>query len=261
LYEECEQLFSSITGSESTVLVSSGFTAGRLAVDKWAGCITNLQPSHPAIRTGNPQRSTGVYAVDSVNVLTSSITNINSIAPADLNTLVIDDSHGIGITGKNGNGVSGYIDKRVGVEYVFTFSLSKALGIIAGAINCSKQLADEYRAMPAYTASTAPSPAMLYAFLKGQHIYEEQRAKLMDNIAYFSQLIHGLAGINNHPALPVFVLDGSIDEEVLLNKNIIISSFAYPDPNGKRIQRVVLNALHTRSDLEHLAELLLLGNK
>src|SRR3954453_15264790 len=35
LYEECEVLLSSVTGTEDTVLVSSGFTAGRMAIAKW----------------------------------------------------------------------------------------------------------------------------------------------------------------------------------------------------------------------------------
>src|SRR5689334_11970032 len=35
LYEECEALLSSITGVEETVLVSSGFTAGRMAIEKF----------------------------------------------------------------------------------------------------------------------------------------------------------------------------------------------------------------------------------
>ena len=57
LYEECEALLSNITGFEETVLVSSGFTAGRMAIEKFRDKIINLQPSHPAIATNNPVNS------------------------------------------------------------------------------------------------------------------------------------------------------------------------------------------------------------
>ncbi len=255
LYGEVEELLSLITGCESTVLVSSGYTAGKMAVEKWSGSITNLRPSHPAIQTNNPQTPAGIYAVDAVDVLASAMTDVNAINhyPA-LTALVIDDSHGIGLTGINGCGASSFLERKPGVEYVFTYSLSKALGINAGGISCSAELAAEYRSMPAYTASTASSPALLYAFLKGQDIYREQREKLFDNIQYFRQLISGIEGISNNPSLPVFVLENTIDENALLARQIIISSFPYPNPNGKRIQRVVVNALHTKGDLEKLAE-------
>ena len=50
---KCEALLSSITQSEDTVLVSSGFTAGRLATALWRNEVFNLNPSHPAIQTNN----------------------------------------------------------------------------------------------------------------------------------------------------------------------------------------------------------------
>jgi 8-amino-7-oxononanoate synthase len=37
---------------------------------------------------------------------------------------------------------------------------------------------------------------------------------------------------------------------------MIISSFAYPNPSGQTINRIVLNALHTQQDLEMAASLI-----
>jgi 7-keto-8-aminopelargonate synthetase-like enzyme len=82
-----------------------------------------------------------------------------------------------------------------------------------------------------------------------------QRERLKDNVIYFQSMIRELKEIRFSPALPIFILP-PCDEEELLKKKIIISSFAYPDPSGQKLQRVVLNALHTRNDLEILAEAL-----
>jgi len=252
VFEECEHLLSSITGCEETVLVSTGYTAGRLATSLFEDCVINLQPSHPAIKRINQPNDKGVFAVDAVNILTSTITDINAInQQPHLTTLLIDDSHGVGLTGTNGAGASSYTNRQPGVDYIFTYSLSKAWGINAGAISCPKPVASQYRSKPAYTGATAPSPALVYAFTKGQHIYAMQREKLQDNIRYFKQLMPGL---QNNEALPIFILPPSVDEAALLEKGIIISSFAYPDPTGPKIQRVVLSALHTKEDLERLAD-------
>ncbi len=262
LFEECEALLSYITGCESTVLLPSGFTAGQLATQKWAGSITNLQPSHPAIQTPNPAEPTGVYAVDAVNVLTAAITDfykVNSLP--GLQTLIIDDSHGIGLIGNNGSGAGSLFKRHNNVEYIFTYSLSKAIGINGGAISCPATMAGWFRSQPVYTASTGPSPALLYAILKGQHIYQAQREKLRQNVLYFMQLAQNIPGIAYHPSLPIFVFLQGVDEQALLNNNIIISSFAYPNPAGKKIQRVVLNALHTKTDLGFLAQQLVMDTK
>src|SRR5215216_6199390 len=53
IYEECESLLSSITQTENTVLVSSGFMAGKLATALWRKEVFNLDPSHPAIQSNN----------------------------------------------------------------------------------------------------------------------------------------------------------------------------------------------------------------
>jgi len=258
LFEECEQLLASITGCEDTVLVSTGYTAGRLATELFKDDIVNLRPSHPAIKRNNALNSHGVYAVDAIDILTSSVTDTNAVNnTAGLKTLVIDDSHGVGLTGNNGEGASGYTKREPGVDYIYTYSLSKAWGINAGAISCTRQYSDKYRHFPDYTGATAPSPALIYAFTKGQHIYDEQRQKLKENVTYFQHAIAGLPGVLHDARLPIFVLPSATDENQLGAENIIISSFAYPDPTGPKIQRVVLNALHTKEDLDRLAASLL----
>ncbi len=55
--------------------------------------------------------------------------------------------------------------------------------------------------------------------------------------------------------LPVFVLDDTSEAVYtwLLSRDTLISSFAYPDPQGDRVNRIILSALHTPDDLDMLA--------
>lgn len=253
LFETCEALLSTLTGAEDTVLVSSGFTAGRMAVALRPESIVNRAPSHPAISAPHGGLSGAItWAVDSIDPIRASITDF-SFVTAD-STVIVDDSHGIGLLGKKGEGIISLLPAQQRKHLILTYSLSKAFNIIGGAISCSLSLATALRRMPEYAASTAPSPAMLHAFIEGQPLFAAQREKLQDNIRYFRSLISDVRGILFHPLLPVFILPPSFNEQQLLQRKIIISSFAYPNPEGEKIQRIVLNALHTRSDLERLAE-------
>lgn len=254
LFSACEALLSAITGMEDTVLVPSGFLAGQLATEKWKHELINLSPSHPAIqRTGEEKIITDkkVYACDSVDVLHATVTDFSFISSTEENIYIVDDSHGIGLLGENGEGISSRISANDLKNCVLTYSLSKAFHINGGAVSCTKSLADELRHMAVYTASTAPSPALLYAWLHGQNLYALQREKLKKNIALFRMLTRNLP-LLSHEELPVFILQQNADENVLKDWGVIISSFAYPNPKSEKIQRVVVNSLHTKEDLNYL---------
>jgi hypothetical protein len=51
---------------------------------------------------------------------------------------------------------------------------------------------------------------------------------------------------------PVFVAAKKGIAPYLLQNKVIISSFGYPHPESDPVNRIVLNALHTKSDLEKL---------
>lgn len=254
IFEEAEALLSAITRMEDTVLLSSGFLAGRIATAPFRNNIINVSPSHPAIRRNGAHDDAGVIAFDSVETLQASVTDIAFLETGNNNKIVIiDDSHGIGLIGNNGEGIISRLPQHNYIKYILTYSLSKAFHIGGGAISCNKEMADQYRSHYGYTSATAPSPALLHAFIKGQHIFALQREKLRSNTQYFYSLIEDITGIYHHPELPIFVLPETVDERKLYDQQIIISSFSYPDANGKKITRIVLSALHTRKDLETLA--------
>jgi 8-amino-7-oxononanoate synthase len=263
LFSQFETKLSEISGMEETVCFSSGFLAGRAVADLYKDKPYSCAPgAHPAIcleKTTDDSfnewkekalRFPVIY-FDSVNPLTAEINDISFLDDLSTNTTcIIDDSHGAGLLsiGK-GSGVS--LGKKKNIDYVLTYSLSKAYNLVGGAVSCSKEIAAQLRASPFYTASTSISPAFAYAFLNAQELYQQQREKLKNNIQRFRELTNDR--FKSHPQLPIFILPSHLTESKFAKAGIIISSFAYPDPKGEHINRVVLNALHKKKHLELLA--------
>ncbi len=274
LFETFENRLSVLTGSEATVSFASGFSAGRAAVSLFSK-VAAAPGTHPAIQDKNPpaisfeswqnglQQSVfgqtgsgaGVLAADSIDIFQPAIRDFSFLKslPGKL-TVLIDDSHGIGLIGEQGSGIAGLVPRKDSIGYLFSYSLSKAYGIPGGAVSTSRAMAEKLRQTREYTAATAISPAVMYAFLQGEALYSRQREKLRQNGLYFRKLISGIPEISHHPDLPVFVLTGKDCSSRLEQENILLSAFAYPDPSGKKIQRIVLNAQHTAEDLETLSE-------
>lgn len=263
IFGEMEMLLSSITGMEETVCFSSGFMAGRAAASLFQAARINAAPgTHPAI-TDQPFPGSwkewlqtvifsDVIAFDAVNPLTATISATDFLEQLS-NLCIVDDSHGAGLI-NDGRGVSAMLNEEVRSQVVLTYSLSKAFHLGGGAVSCTKAVANALRNTSWYTASTGLSPAQAYAFVKGQPLYAQQRAALQQNISHFRELTEDrFAG---HAELPIFILPDDTDVEQLQENGFVISSFAYPKPGGKKINRIVLNALHTKEDLEALAAVL-----
>jgi 8-amino-7-oxononanoate synthase len=280
LYSKTEEQLNNLTQFTDTILMPSGFTAGKAAVsciEKGAN-IFHAPFCHPAIRMGiNSTLSFSNWAIetvqtihdsvyltppvilsDSVNQLTAEVYDFSFLQEIEKDIIcIIDDSHGIGLIGDNGAGISSRLPRKENIEYIITYSLSKALNIPAGAISCShKNTAEKIRKTSWYSAVTPPSPAFLYAFCNATEIYQQQRENLNIQKKMFQKLLVNNPEIHFHEDLPVFILPEALDEDHFSKKGIIISSFAYPNPSSNKINRLVLNALHTEEDLRKLTNAL-----
>ncbi|OIR12812.1 8-amino-7-oxononanoate synthase [mine drainage metagenome] len=278
LYSETEKLLSDLTQTADTVLLQTGFTAGKAAVASIAAdsVLFHSPFCHPAIRIKNNSIlsftdwanetvdtiNKNIYSTppvilsDALNQLTAELYDFSFLNSIEQNIIcIIDDSHGMGLLGTNGEGISSRLPRKENIEYIITYSLSKAMNIQAGAVSCSnKSTADKIRKSSWYAATTPPSPVMLYAFNHSQKIYQQQRATLNKNKKFLQDLLSKRNYIHFHPEIPVFIFPEEYDEDFFAKQNIIISSFAYPDPSGKKINRAVINALHTDDDLQKLAD-------
>lgn len=291
LYGHLEHYLSQLTGREATVTFSSGYlacmAAGQLAagfgevlvapgthpatgISGWPpGFGPAGVPYHPAHAAAHEEwcykvleytsRAAGmdfVLVMDSVAPLEGAVRNfmfLQDLPRHKRYTVLIDDSHGIGWLGEHGEGITGALMHLPHVEYVLAYSLSKALHLQGGAVGCSRAMAERLRRMPVYTGSTPMAPAQAHALLAGGPLYEVQRAGLA----------HNWAGLRAKPAsrlvataMPVFLCPEEDAAARLEKKGILISSFAYPDPTGTVINRVVLSALHRDEDLSRLCDAL-----
>lgn len=270
LYKEAEEYLSTLTNTAETVLFASGYAAGNAAVSLFSENIFYSPFCHPAIKqtettnlsfedwatniTGllnhhSSNQSPAIIISDAVNPITAEVYNFNFLAQIQQPIIcIIDDSHGIGLLGNNGAG--SYLPRKENISYLITYSLSKALNLQGGAVSCTdKTLAAKLRQHNLYTTSTPMPPAMLHAFLRAKDLYADQRKKLSQNMLYLQQLLKHTP-IHYHPQLPIFILPQHLDEAHFAKHNIIISSFAYPAIDGKKVNRIVVNALHTKEDLE-----------
>jgi 7-keto-8-aminopelargonate synthetase-like enzyme len=278
LYQHTEIYLSDLTQTKESVLFQSGFIAGKAALETiMPGSRIYCSPfCHPAIRLGQTSKGSfdqwaesvlqeinstdgtvaPVIISDAVNPITAEIYNFAFLSHISRPVLcIIDDSHGIGLLGSNGEGISARLPRNKWVEYLISYSLSKAMNIQAGAVSCSStERANALRNTSWYAATTPPAPSMLFALLDTKAIYREQLLTLKDNIQFLQQLIADKAGISYHPELPVLILPETLDEDYFAAKKIIVSSFAYPNPQGRKINRAVITALHTKEDLMKLVD-------
>jgi 7-keto-8-aminopelargonate synthetase-like enzyme len=283
LYEEAEAKLSQLTLLKETVLMGNGLVAGRAAISqiKEGSKVLASTACHPAIDTGEKFKGSfdewtnycldeihrgandiPIYIVsDAVNPLTAEVYDFSFLQNVKKPvTCIIDDSHGIGLLGNQGEGISSRLPRLPHIAYMITYSLSKALHLPGGAISCSnKSDAEALRKTIWYAASTPPAPAPLHVWLQHAETYANQRKVLRKNAEYLHQKIGHLPVVKWHPELPVFLLPTALDASFFQQHQILISSFSYPDPKGTPINRVVLSALHTNDDMDKLSAVIHLG--
>lgn len=278
LYQKFEDTLSKLTGMKDSVSFSSGYLAGKTISDILSSHknILVAPGTHPAINIVAAQKTNStnfndwknevvdlinfsdenefVLLSDSVDILKARVNNfsfVENIRPFKKIIFLIDDSHGMGILGKNGEGIISQLPAKKNVEYIISYSLSKAFNMEGGAVSCSKEWAKKLRHHPNYTGSTAINPALIHAFIKSKRLYAIQREKLKKNITWLKKYLpHHI--LNHDSDLPIFICEDENAEEIFYKQGVIISSFGYPDPASKKINRVVINALHTKKDLQKL---------
>jgi 7-keto-8-aminopelargonate synthetase-like enzyme len=281
LYNKLENILSENNGKEDTVSFSSGLLAGKTIADILSSYknILIAPNTHPAIYIENAEKlhsatfiqwkndvvnfinnsleNEFVLLSDSVDVLKAEVNNfsfVEEIHKSKKIIYLIDDSHGIGILGKKGEGISSELINKSNIEFIISYSLSKAFNIEGGAVSCSKFWSEKVRNHHNYTGSTAINPALIHAFLKSKKLYVLQREKLFKNIKYLKKNLPSYL-LNHNYNLPIFICKEENAADVLHKNGIIISSFGYPHPSSKKINRIVINAQHTKKDLQKLCKI------
>jgi 7-keto-8-aminopelargonate synthetase-like enzyme len=278
LYNDFESYLSNFMGMENAVTLSSGFLAGRLIATYiavkdnvfYAPCV------HPSLwiddksfhlsdfQTWSNDIISQINQADFKNVVivSNSLDSLMGIVynfdfllsiRQDVNIqVIIDDSHGFGVIGKEGQGIVCYLPKANNINYIIISSLAKAYGVLGGVILCDKNIAHSLKNSVFYTGSSAISPAYIYAFFHAQSIYSEMRTRLRNNMSEFIYLIKQSDIFQYDDRFPVYFTNSSELGNFCEKQRIVLSSFPYPKPDDKRITRIVINALHTKNDIHKL---------
>ena len=290
IYDEAENYLARVNNAEAAVTISSGLLAGQLVMKMLEGSKVIYAPGvHPAL-----WEHAGIHPefIDSTDFNTGIAEHVavqtgkviicaNTIDPlrckpisfewveylpgnTDI-TLIFDDSHAMGVLPhSNGqvsslHGKSSYAYLRSiipdNVKLIVISSMAKASGIPGGLILSDAKTIHALKSMPLFAGASPVVPAYLYAFLHSKKLYDKAHGDLMQNIRLFTTLNEEF--LNNFIYLhdyPVFHTTRNELYSLLLNEKIMISSFAYPDPDAPPITRIVISALHTEDDIKALSE-------
>lgn len=205
--------------------------------------------------------SDGVFSMDGD---VADIAGLSALARHHRAWLMIDDAHGLGVLGEQGDGCVG---RAHGVEDVpiLVGTLGKALGSGGAFVAGSQALIDHLIqfARP-YVYTTAQPPGVAAATLAALEILAEEperRARLTRLIARFRAEAAGL-GLplaQSHTPIQPLVLGENRRvmawAERLTRRGLLVGAIRAPTvPRGQARLRITLSAAHTDSDLEALLE-------
>ena len=172
---------------------------------------------------------------------------INQLPVGKNITVIVDASHSIGIK---------TLPQSVGVRFIITASLNKAMGMTGGVILSDLETVSSIRQSPMFAGASPMMPALLETFVNSIDYFTEQQQKLHCNIAYFNAKISQnsfLDAIDNYPA---YCTHKSNVHEFLKQNGVMTACFPYPTATDFPVTRLVISALHLKEDLEKLAELI-----
>jgi 8-amino-7-oxononanoate synthase len=275
IYKTAEDLLAKQIGTEAAVAISSGMLAGKLALEQLqhtTDLVFHFPNTHPAllhpfslplIQNGKLNPFLLDPTVSRIGVVADAIPSLE-VTPIDLSilqdipsdkeiTLLLDESHSIGILGDQGQGILSQYELPNVQHKIIIASLGKALGLTGGIIAGDSQFIGEIKKQQNFVGASGMNPAFLETFVNAQTLYHLQRHQLKDNLNYVGKhLIHN-AAFTFTKDYPAIYFDHKELLQLLLDNNIIPTSFPYPTASGK-LSRIVISAHHTKTDLDKMVQ-------
>lgn len=284
VYEQAEIKLTNMVGATAALTLSSGMMAGQVVVNflrSEAYSFVYGPHAHPALWPGPdvtlpalsfadwtvrlPEQlrtMNAVGAAESVAILVNSIDAVrseyydfdwvNDLPANQPITLVVDDSHGLGIL--DGRGIWSQIPRKSNVRLIVTASLAKAMGLPGGVVFSDADTVADLRRTAFFGACSPMPPAYLGAYLRADSLYAEGRERLRLNIALAEKLLLPTGLFRHATGYPVFFTDRDELYPYLLKSGIFVYSFAYPTTTDRANTRIVISAFHEPEDIHQLAE-------
>jgi len=181
--------------------------------------------------------------------------------------LYIDDAHGYGVLGKNGQGILSHfkgIEKKDFDRIIYLLTFGKSMGL-SGSVLCSKKIIGDYMMQKAkpYIYTTAQNPSISLAALTSLEIIKNKqilRTHLNKLIKTFREQIDKkeLLGNSITPIQPIILKDEKkvlAISKKLMHMGYYVSSIRPPtvEKNTSRL-RISLSALHSLKDVLGLTQ-------
>lgn len=273
IYKTAENLLAKQIGTETVVTVSSGMLAGKLALEllqQKSDLVFHFPHTHPAllhpfslplIQDGKLNPFLFDPTVSRIGIVADAIPSLE-VTPIDLDilqdipkdkevTLLLDESHSIGILGDQGQGVLSQYEFSNINHKISIASLGKAMGLSGGIIAGDFQFISEIKKQQNFVGASGMNPAFLETFITAQALYESQRLQLKDNLNYVANQLIPNPELTFDKNYPVIYFEHDELLKLLLENNIVPTSFPYPTASGK-LSRIVISAHHTKADLDKL---------
>ncbi len=283
IYEAFEKSFAKAADAPSALCVSSGYLAGRLALEYLEGKYDQVwvaPGAHPAILPKKPSPTSKsrfdqwadacigrsrslmgqriLIVSNAVNPIHPEIHNfewVDRLHSQNRYGLLIDDSHAFGTLSSGLYGTF-HTWRHLNADLIVCGSLAKAFGLPGGILIGDEKDRLGVRQLPMFRGASPPAPAFLHAFLESLETYQTQWEKLMANTKQVCELAASIPGLSALQDFPVLSFAQNSWVEALEKEGIIVSSFPYPSPNDPTVNRIVISAEHTLDDLLQLVNVL-----
>jgi 7-keto-8-aminopelargonate synthetase-like enzyme len=276
-YENGERFIANFIKAEAALTLSSGMLAGKLVIETLTpetDCFFHFPDTHTAIKA---QNSLPFFIGEKINprlldseiekitVLTDSVPSFH-VQPIDLSilnliptnkeiTLVIDESHSLGILGRNGCGVFSTINLPNIKRKIMVSSLGKAFGLTGGVIASDSEFINLLATHDTYISSAGMNTAFVQTMAEAETIYLQQHLKLKDNLNYINTHLIKNKAVLFDPEYPLIYPEIEGINEVLAVNKIIVTNFKYAT-GTKDLNRIVITANHKKEDLDIIIHLL-----
>ena len=276
-YDNAEFYLASFIKAEAAVTVSSGMLAAKLVLEELSyttNCFYHFPNLHAALKIAdsqpfyidnqlNPRLLNNV--VEKITILVDAVPTFD-IKPIDFSvlkmiseykeiTLVIDESHSLGLLGIDGCGIYSSISIPCIKRKIMIASLGKAFGLTGGVVASDFDFINKIKNLDTFISSAGINAAFAQTIAEAGTIYKEQHSKLKENLKYLSSKLNKNKAIQFDMNYPLLYPDIKGINEILLAHNIIITNFKYPLLN-QELNRIVITANHLKQDLDAIAMIL-----
>ncbi len=179
--------------------------------------------------------------------------------------LVLDDCHGLGVLGQQGQGTANELGLS-SPQLLVTSTLAKGLGCAGGVIMGNAGVVESARSnATSYICTTPASPALAAGALASLKLLQSDpsiRSKLKAN----TQRVHTILQSHqiNTPNIDTPIFAFTIGDETnmrrienqLLREGVLVPLMQYPNGPAPIYFRLVVNAMHSQAQLDHLDQAL-----